>query len=118
MSLLKERCMYQLIDRVYMACKEELKKPKDQMRNCVQDIYKPFTDQEISNRIVEMLQPEGMTTEIKLVYQSVDGLHNACPDFKGDWYFTGNYPTPGGNKLVNQAFINYVENVYQYETKF
>ncbi len=118
MSLLKERCMYQLIDRVYMACKEELKKPKDQMRNCVQDIYKPFTDQEISNRIVEMLQPEGMTTEIKLVYQSVEGLHNACPDFKGDWYFTGNYPTPGGNKLVNQAFINYVENVYQYETKF
>ena len=118
MSMLKERCMYQLIDRVYTACKEELKKPKAMMRNCVQDIYKPFTDNEISHKIVEMLRPEGMTTEIQLVYQSVEGLHNACPDFKGDWYFTGNYPTPGGNKLVNQAFINYIENVYQYETKF
>ena len=118
MSLLKERCMYQLIDRVYTACKEELRKPKETMRNCVQDIYKPLTDQEISHKIVEMLRPEGMTTGIKLVYQTVEGLHHACPDFKGDWYFTGNYPTPGGIKKVNEAFVNYIENVYQYENKF
>jgi len=118
MELLKDCGMYNLIENTYNACKEELEKPKAEMRNCVRDLYKPFTVDEINNKIVEMLRPEGMTTPVELVYQSIEGLHSASPGYKGDWYFTGRYPTPGGMKLVNQAFINYIENIYQYETKF
>ena len=117
-ELLKDRGMYQLIEDTYNRCKEELKKPKVEMKNCVRDIYKPFTVNEINEKIIEMLRPEGMTTPVELVYQSIEGLHEAIPNHKGDWYFTGNYPTPGGVKLVNQAFIKYVEKVYQYEQKF
>ena len=117
-ELLKDRGMYQLIEDTYNRCKEELKKPKAEMKNCVRDIYKPFTVNEINEKIIEMLRPEGMTTPVELVYQSIEGLHEAIPNHKGDWYFTGNYPTPGGVKLVNQAFIRYVEKVYQYEQKF
>ena len=117
-ELLKDRGMYQLIEDTYNRCKEELKKPKAEMKNCVRDIYKPFTVNEINEKIIEMLRPEGMTTPVELVYQSIEGLHEAIPDHKGDWYFTGNYPTPGGVKLVNQAFIRYVEKVYQFEQKF
>lgn len=117
-ELLKDRGMHQLIIDTYNACKAELLKPSDEMRNCVRDIYKPFTVKEINEKIVEILRPEGMKTPVELVYQSIEGLHEACPNHKGDWYFTGHYPTPGGKKLVNQAFINYVERVYQYEQKF
>ena len=117
-ELLKDRGMHQLINDTYNACKAELLKPSDEMRNCVRDIYKPFTVKEINEKIVEILRPEGMKTPVELVYQSIEGLHEACPNHKGDWYFTGHYPTPGGKKLVNQAFINYVERVYQYEQKF
>ena len=88
------------------------------MTNCVRDIYKPFTVDEINKKIIEMLRPKGMTTPVELVYQSIEGLHEAIPNHKGDWYFTGNYPTPGGVRLVNQAFIKYVETVYKYEQKF
>lgn len=88
------------------------------MRNCVRDIYKPFTVNEINEKIIEMLRPSGMTTPVELVYQSIEGLHEAIPGHKGDWYFTGNYPTPGGVKLVNEAFIEYIENVYKFEQKF
>lgn len=116
-ELLKERNMHELIDETYHHCKEEVLK-KGQIRNAVQDIYAPFSVQEINEKIVEMLRPEGMTTPVELVYQSVEGLHHAIPNHKGDWYFTGNYPTPGGMRLCNQAFINYVENTYQYEQKF
>ena len=116
-ELLKERNMHELIDETYHHCKEK-KKKKGQIRNAVQDIYAPFSVQEINEKIVEMLRPEGMTTPVELVYQSVEGLHHAIPNHKGDWYFTGNYPTPGGMRLCNQAFINYVENTYQYEQKF
>lgn len=116
-ELLKERNMHELIDETYHHCKEEILK-KGQIRNAVQDIYAPFSVQEINEKIVEMLRPEGMTTPVELVYQSVEGLHHAIPNHKGDWYFTGNYPTPGGMRLCNQAFINYVENTYQYEQKF
>lgn len=116
-ELLKERNMHELIDETYHHCKEEVLK-KGQIRNAVQDIYAPFSVQEINEKIVEMLRPEGMTTLVELVYQSVEGLHHAIPNHKGDWYFTGNYPTPGGMRLCNQAFINYVENTYQYEQKF
>lgn len=116
-ELLKERNMHELIDETYHHCKEEVLK-KGQIRNAVQDIYAPFSVQEINEKIVEMLRPEGMATPVELVYQSVEGLHHAIPNHKGDWYFTGNYPTPGGMRLCNQAFINYVENTYQYEQKF
>lgn len=118
MELLKDHGMYKLIEDTYNNCKAELLKPKTEMRNCVRDIYKEFTVDEINKKIVEMLRPEGMTTPVELVYQSIDGLHTAIPEHKGDWYFTGNYPTPGGVRLVNQAFVNFIETVYQYEQKF
>jgi len=117
-ELLKDRGMYKLIEDTYNNCKEELLKPKTEMRNCVRDIYKEFTVDEINTKIVDMLRPEGMTTPVEIVYQSIEGLHKAIPDHKGDWYFTGNYPTPGGVRLVNQAFVNFIEKVYQYEQKF
>lgn len=117
-ELLKDRGLYSIIEDTYNTCKEELKKPKSEMRNCVRDIYKPFTVNEINEKIIEMLRPSGMTTPIELVYQSIEGLHEAIPGHKGDWYFTGNYPTPGGVKLVNEAFIEYIENVYKFEQKF
>lgn len=117
-ELLKDRGMFSLIEDVYNHCKAELQKPKAEMVNCVREIYKPFTVDEINHKIIEMLRPAGMTTPVELVYQSIEGLHEAIPNHRGDWYFTGNYPTPGGTKLVNQAFINFVENVYQFEQKF
>ena len=117
-ELIKERGMYQLIEDTYNRCKEELKKPKTEMVNCVRDIYKPFTVEEINRKIIEMLRPEGMTTPVEIVFQSIEGLHEAIPNHKGDWYFTGYYPTPGGVKLVNQAFLRFVEKIYQYERKF
>lgn len=117
-ELLKDNGMFGLIEDVYNRCKEEIQKPKAEMVNCVRDIYKPFKVDEINKKIVKMLRPEGMSTPVELVYQSIEGLHEAIPHHKGDWYFTGNYPTPGGTKLVNQAFINFVERVYQFEQKF
>lgn len=117
-ELLKERGMYSLIMDTYNACKTELCKCQDEMRNCVRDIYEPFTVDEINKKIVEILRPAEVTTPIELVFQSIDGLHKAIPNHKGDWYFTGKYPTPGGTKLCNRAFVNYIENVYQNEKKF
>ena len=117
-ELLKERNMHQLILDTYYNCKDELQKPKEEMRNCVKDIYKPFSVEAINVKIVEMLRPEGIEAPVELVFQSIEGLHNACPNHLGDWYFTGDYPTPGGNKLCNQAFVNYVEKYYQFEQKF
>lgn len=118
-ELIKERGMLKLIDDTYRNCKNEVNKAKGTVIvNHVQDIYKPFTVDEINKKIVEMLRPEGMTTPVELVYQSLEGLHNAIPEHKGDWYFTGNYPTPGGMRLVNQAFVNFYEKVYQQEAKF
>lgn len=118
MELLKERGQYDLITDTYNACKKELEKQAKDMRNCVRDIYDPFTVDEINKKIVEILRPTEVKTPIELVFQSIDGLHKAIPDHKGDWYFTGKYPTPGGTKLCNQAFVNYIENVYQNEKKF
>lgn len=110
-ALLKDRGMDNVIRDTYNECKEELKKPKEDMVNVVRNIYKPFTIEEINNKIVEILRPEGVTTPIEIVYQSIEGLHKAIPNHKGDWYFTGHFPTPGGTKLCNQAFVNYVESV-------
>ena len=95
-----------LIQEVYKACKE---RPLE--ANHVRKIYEPFTPEEINRKIVEMLRPEGMQAPIELVFQSIDGLHHACPAHPGDWYFTGHYPTPGGLRLCNKAFVNYIENV-------
>ena len=111
MALIEERGMWQLVNDTYLACKRELQKPKEDMQNCVRAVYAPFTVEEINEKIVEMLRPVDMQAPIELVFQSIEGLHEACPNHPGDWYFTGHYPTPGGNRLVNQAFINYIDNV-------
>ena len=111
MALIEERGMKQLVSDTYQACKQELRKPKEEMQNCVRALYEPFTVEEINNKIVEMLRPKGMQAPVELVFQSIEGLHHACPDHPGDWYFTGCYPTPGGTRLVNQAFVNYMESV-------
>ncbi|MBR1688188.1 MAG: amidophosphoribosyltransferase [Prevotella sp.] len=117
-ELLKDRRLHRLIDDTYRHCVEELKKPKAEMHCCVKELYRPFSVSELNEKMVEMLRPEGVTTPIELVFQSIEGLHAACPRHRGDWYFTGDFPTPGGMKLVNQAFINYYENIYQYQQKF
>lgn len=112
-KLLKDQGKEGTIGDVYSACLDELKKPVEEMRNCVRDIYEPFTVEEINEKIVEMLRPKDVTTPIELVFQSIDGLHQAIPNHRGDWYFTGLYPTPNGMKLCNQAFIDYYEKEYK-----
>ena len=105
-ALIKERGMQNIIADTYKACKYS-----PASLNHVRNIYAPFSVEEINDKIVEMLRPEGMQAPIELVYQSIEGLHHACPNHPGDWYFTGHYPTPGGIRLVNQAFVNYVEQI-------
>ncbi|MDY6206375.1 MAG: amidophosphoribosyltransferase [Prevotella sp.] len=117
-DLLKERGLHHIIDATYNKCKEELKKPLSEMCNCVKDIYAPFSVTEINQKIVAMLRPEDVDIPIEILFQSIEGLHEAIPLNKGDWYFTGDYPTPGGVRLCNQAFANYIEKYYQHETKF
>ena len=111
MALLEERGMQQVITDTYDACRQELQKPRERMENCVRAIYAPFTVEDINHKIVEMLKPDNMHSPIELVYQGIEGLHEACPNHQGDWYFTGHYPTSGGNRLVNQAFINYIDSL-------
>ena len=108
-ALLKERGMADLIQEVYKKCKAQEGLPKEQIVNHVKEIYKPFTADEISAKITQLLTPENITAEVDVVYQSIEGLRSACPNHTGDWYFTGDYPTPGGNKVVNKSYINYVE---------
>jgi amidophosphoribosyltransferase len=108
-ALLKETGREALIQEVYQKSLAQANLPKEQIVNYVKEIYEPFTDQQISDKIAQMLTPENIQAEVKIVYQTVDDLHRACPGNTGDWYFTGDYPTPGGNKVVNRAFINYVE---------
>lgn len=110
-SLLRERGMQNVIEDVYQQCIEQQKFPKEKITNCVQQIYAPFTDDELSDRISKLLTPETIHSEVKIVFQTVENLHKACPNHTGDWYFTGNYPTPGGNKVVNRAFINWKEGI-------
>ena len=105
-ALIKERGLERIIAETYRACKA-----MPMTANFVRAIYAPFTVDEINRKIVEMLRPEGMQAPIELVYQSIEGLHEACPQHPGDWYFTGHYPTPGGIRMVNLAFVNYVEQV-------
>jgi len=108
-ALLKETKQENIIDDVYDRALAMVSCPLAEQQNIVQDIYKPFTAQQISDKIAELLTPEGINAEVRLVYQSIEGLHAACPQHTGDWYFTGDYPTPGGNRVVNRAFINYRE---------
>ena len=103
-ALIEERGMWQLITDTYLACKNALT-----TENHVRQIYAPFTVDEINRKIVEMLRPEGMQAPVELVFQSMEGLHRACPHHPGDWYFTGHYPTPGGIRMANQAFVNFVD---------
>lgn len=108
-ALLRETGRKYILAEVYARCKEQDKLPKEQMVNCVKAVYEPFTDEEISRKIAEMLTPDGTSAKVEIVYQTVEAMHKAIPDNPGDWYFTGDYPTPGGNRLVNRAFINFYE---------
>ena len=108
-ALLKERHMNHVIEDVYQKCLAQADLPKDQIQNYVKEIYAPFSDQEISDKISELLTPPTIKAKVQITYQSVENLHKACPNNTGDWYFTGDYPTPGGNRVVNRAFINWKE---------
>ena len=106
--------MRDTIESAYRKSKAQLGLPKEQMVNYVKEIYAPFTDEEVSAKMVELLTPAGTQAKVEIVYQTLDGLHEACPSHEGDWYFSGDYPTPGGVKLVNQAFIDYIEQNYTF----
>jgi amidophosphoribosyltransferase len=108
-ELLKDSNKTYILDQVYRKSKEQEGINKKQVKNYVTEIFAPFTTQEISDKIAELLTPPGMKTKVEIIFQSIEGLHDACPNDLGDWYFTGDYPTPGGNKVVNKAFINYIE---------
>ena len=110
-ELLKEKGMQSVIDEVYRKSVEQKDKPKEEIVNYVKEIYAPFTDEDISAKMVEMLTPAGTKAKIELVFQSIENLHKATPNHKGDWYFSGDYPTPGGNRMVNTAFLNYIEGI-------
>ncbi len=108
-ALLKEQGKQHIIDQVYAECKKQEELPKEMVVNHVKDIYSSFTDEQISDKIAQLITPKNCRAEIKVVYNTVEDLHLACPEHTGDWYFTGNYPTYGGNKVVNTAFINWYE---------
>jgi amidophosphoribosyltransferase len=108
-ELLKETEKESLLEDIYREALSEIKKPVNNIRNLVREIYKPFCPEEISLKISQMLKTKDIKSEVEILYQSIEGLHKACPGHTGDWYFTGNYPTPGGNKVANKSFINYVE---------
>ena len=108
-QLLKSRGMEHIIEDVYQKCKASLELPKEKIVNHVKDIYRPFTQEEISAQITKIITPDNINAEVEVIYQTLDNLHVACPNHTGDWYFSGNYPTPGGNKVVNKAFVNWKE---------
>ena len=108
-ALHKDRHMTSRLLDIYKRCKAQERLPKEEVKNYVKEVYEPFTADEISEKMSEMLRPDGVTCEIHIVYQSIEGLHKACPHSPGDWYFSGNYPTPGGTKRVNEAYIAYYE---------
>ncbi len=108
-SLLEERGMSDVIKNVYKKCKEQVELPKEQIKNYVKEIYTAFSNEEVSAKIAELLTPADLKAKVEIIYQTVENLHKSCPNNLGDWYFTGNYPTPGGNKVVNKAFINWME---------
>jgi amidophosphoribosyltransferase len=109
MELLKERNLYHIVDEVYVKCKAQENYKDSEVVNYVTEIYKPFADQEISDKIAQLLTSEDIKAEVKIIFQTVENLHIACPENLGDWYFTGDYPTPGGNRVANKAFMNFYE---------
>ena len=109
-KLIKQANKDNFINEIYERCKKENEK-KENIKNCVKEIYKPFSAEQISNKISELLKPIGITAEVEIIYQSIEDLHSSCPEHTGDWYFSGDYPTQGGNKVANRAFINYVEKI-------
>lgn len=111
-ALAEDRGLSHVVTDIYEKCRAQAKLPKEQMVNHVVELYDLFTDDEISAKIVEMLKPDDVKADIKIVYQSLEGLHKSCPNHPGDWYFSGKYPTPGGVKRINQAYINYIEDIY------
>lgn len=121
-ALLNERGMHNIIKSVYEKCIAQRDKPKEEIVNYVKEIYEPFTDEEVADKVADLLITPDIKAEVKIVYQKIEDLHKACPNHKGDWYFSGNYPTPGGNRVVNEAFINYIEKeenrTYQYSLSF
>ena len=108
-ALLKDTGQAHLLDKIYKKCKKQEHLPKEKIKNHLQKLYALFTYEEVSDKIAEIVTPKGIKPKVKVIYQTIEGLHNACPNNKGDWYFSGNYPTPGGNRVVNLAFINYME---------
>ena len=110
-ELLNDTHQQDVINEVYAKCKAQQHLPKEEIINYVKLIYKPFSAPQISDKIAELVTARGVTTEVRVIYQSIEDLHKAIPNHTGDWYFTGNYPTPGGNRVVNQSFINYIEGV-------
>jgi amidophosphoribosyltransferase len=109
LELLKERGLYSIVDEVYIKCKQQEHNKDSEVVNFVTEIYAPFHPQEISNKIAEMLCSPEINAEVKIIFQTIENLHIACPKNLGDWYFTGDYPTPGGNRVVNRAFMNFYE---------
>jgi len=108
-ALLQQHGKEHLLEEAYERCKAQEYKPKEEITNEVQALYDEFTYEEVSDKIAEIIKPKGIKPKVKIIYQTIEGLHAACPDNQGDWYFSGNYPTPGGNRVVNRAFINYME---------
>ncbi len=108
-KLLEENKQSHLLEETYQRCKAQINLPKEEIKNEVQALYSLFSDEQISQKIAEIVTPKGIGAKVQVIYQTLDGLHAACPNHTGDWYFSGNYPTPGGNKVVNRAFINYME---------
>ncbi|NJL77511.1 MAG: hypothetical protein HC892_23205 [Saprospiraceae bacterium] len=108
-ELLEEHSKEYLLEEVYDRCKAQLILPNDQIQNEIKILYDQFTEEEISNKIATIVTPKGFKPEVKVIFQKIEAVHQACPNNNGDWYFSGNYPTPGGNKIVNKAFINYME---------
>lgn len=108
-KLLKENYKENFLEELYERAKAQEELPKEKIKNIVKEIYAPFTYEQISSKISDLLRPEGLKAELEIIFQSIEGLHQSCPNHKGDWYFTGDYPTPGGNKVVNRAFINFME---------
>ena len=113
-ALLEERGMQHIITNAYRKAKQQENLPMEQIVNVVKDIYEPFTDQEISKKIVELLKPSDVSTPVEIIYQTIEGQQKACPNHTGDWYFTGNFPTPGGYRMLNKAFISYIEKNYAF----
>ena len=110
-QLLEENNLDHIIDETYARCKEQLMSGGKEMKNYVRMIYQPFTAEQISNKIADIVRPDDLKSELKIIFQKIEDLHSACPNHRGDWYFSGNYPTPGGNRVVNKAFVNYFEGI-------